>query len=218
MLAAEFKQTHGIELTGDAVALQRLKEAAERAKIELSSAMSTDLNLPFLAVGPTGPVHLQRDLTRGELENLCKGLLGRLEGPCREALRLAHCTAADIDQVLLVGGMTRMPAVQERVIEIFGKEPSGVNPTRDRGHGRRRHRRRRAAGGHPARYAHSALGKLSSDPGEIRHDRGQPGLPHRGRRRRASDTRGPVRARRSADPGGSAACGCRSRWTSTCWP
>ncbi|HTM22391.1 MAG TPA: molecular chaperone DnaK [Kofleriaceae bacterium] len=128
-LTAEFQQNHSLDLTGDAVALQRLKEAAERAKIELSSAMSTDLNLPFLAVGPGGPVHLQRDLSRGELETLCKGLLGRLEGPCREALRMAHCTPADIDQVLLVGGMTRMPAVQERVIQIFGKEPSkGVNP------------------------------------------------------------------------------------------
>ena len=129
MLVGEFRERHGVDLATDAVALQRLKEASERAKIELSSAMSTDLNLTFLAVGTSGPVHLQRDLTRSELETLCKGLLARLEGPCREALRMAQCTPADIDQVLLVGGMTRMPAVQERVIQIFGKEPSkGVNP------------------------------------------------------------------------------------------
>ncbi len=129
LLATEFETSHGIELRGDPVALQRLKEAAERAKSELSSAMSTDINLPFIAAGAMGPVHLQRELTRGELESTCRTLLQALEEPCHGALRDARCTAADIDQVLLVGGMTRMPAVQERVVQIFGKAPSkGVNP------------------------------------------------------------------------------------------
>jgi len=129
LLAAEFEDAHQIDLLLDQVALQRLKEAAERAKVELSSAMTTDINLPFLAAGPSGPVHLQREISRGEFENQVKDLLEGLEAPCREALKHAHCSAEDIDQVLLVGGMTRVPAVQERVVEIFGKSPSkGVNP------------------------------------------------------------------------------------------
>jgi molecular chaperone DnaK len=129
LLAAEFLAQHGLDLKGDAVALQRLKEAAEQAKIELSSSMNTDVNLPFIAIGATGPMHLARTLARGELERACKDLLVRLDAPCRIALDAARCTAADIDQVLLVGGMTRMPAVQERVIEIFGKHPhKAVNP------------------------------------------------------------------------------------------
>ncbi len=129
LLAEEFHGRQGVDLHQDAVALQRLKEACERAKIELSAAMTTDINLPFLAVDASGPLHLQRDITRGELEGVCRPLLARLEAPCRRALEQAHCQPGDIDQVLLVGGMTRMPAVQERVVEIFGKEPSkGVNP------------------------------------------------------------------------------------------
>jgi molecular chaperone DnaK len=128
-LAREFEQQHHIDLHQDAVALQRLKEAAERAKIELSSAMTTDINLPFLAAGDAGPVHLQREVTRGEFETLCKELLHRLERPVASALAFAHVAASDIDQVLLVGGMSRMPAVQQRVVEIFGQEPSkNVNP------------------------------------------------------------------------------------------
>jgi molecular chaperone DnaK len=129
LLADEFQQQHGIDLRNDSVALQRLKEAGERAKIELSSAMTTDVNLPFIAAGLSGPVHLMRELERGQLERACKALLEKLEAPCRKALEQAHCTAADIDQVLLVGGMTRMPAVQERAERIFGKPGSkGVNP------------------------------------------------------------------------------------------
>jgi molecular chaperone DnaK len=129
VLAREFEAQHGLDLLGDPVALQRLKEAAERAKIELSSALTTDINLPFLAAGAGGPVHLQRELSRGELESICRDLIGRLEAPCRHALKEAHVTAAEVDQVLLVGGMTRMPAVAARVVEIFGKPPSkGVNP------------------------------------------------------------------------------------------
>jgi molecular chaperone DnaK len=128
-LAKDFLKHHDIDLRKDSVALQRLKEAAERAKIELSSAMTTDINLPFIAAGPSGPMHLQREVSRGEFESLSRPLLERLEAPCRKALTEAHCSADDIDQVLLVGGMSRMPAVQERVVQIFGKAPSkGVNP------------------------------------------------------------------------------------------
>jgi molecular chaperone DnaK len=129
LLAAEFALEHNIDLRTDSVALQRLKEAAERAKIELSSAMTTDVNLPFIAAGPAGPLHLMRELDRGQLERACKALLDRLDAPCQTALADAHCSPADIDQVLLVGGMSRMPAVQERAVGIFGKQPSkGVNP------------------------------------------------------------------------------------------
>src|SRR5690242_16502789 len=130
LLADDFiSQNPGMDLRSDSVALQRLKEAAERAKIELSSAMTTDVNLPFIAAGPNGPVHLMRELQRGQLERACKSLLDRLEAPCHKALSNAHCNPADIDQVLLVGGMTRMPAVQERAVRIFGKPASkNVNP------------------------------------------------------------------------------------------
>ncbi|HEX7843243.1 MAG TPA: molecular chaperone DnaK [Kofleriaceae bacterium] len=129
LLADEFQAEHGINLRDDSVALQRLKEAAERAKIELSSAMTTDVNLPFIAAGANGPVHLMRELERGQLERACRHLVDRLDAPCQRALADAHCTPADIDQVLLVGGMSRMPAVQERAVQIFGKPASrGVNP------------------------------------------------------------------------------------------
>jgi molecular chaperone DnaK len=130
MLADEFASTNNnLDLRSDSVALQRLKEAAERAKIELSSAMTTDINLPFIAAGPSGPVHLMREFERGQLERACRVLLDRLDAPCRKALEDAHCTPADIDQVILVGGMTRMPVVQERAERIFGKPGSkGVNP------------------------------------------------------------------------------------------
>jgi molecular chaperone DnaK len=129
LLCDEFHAQQGTDLRKDAVALQRLKEAAERAKIELSSSMTTDVNLPFIAVGAGGPVHLMRELSRGEVERACRSLLGRLEDPCEKAMSMAHVIASDIDQVLLVGGMSRMPAVQERVVQIFGRAPSkGVNP------------------------------------------------------------------------------------------
>jgi molecular chaperone DnaK len=129
LLADEFMAEHGINLREDKVALQRLKETAERAKIELSAAMTTDINLPFIAAGPAGPLHLMRELQRGQLERACRHLIDRLDAPCHTCLRDAHCTPADIDQVLLVGGMTRMPAVQERAVQIFGKPASrGVNP------------------------------------------------------------------------------------------
>src|SRR5262245_32539264 len=129
LIADGFAGEHSVDLRRDAVALQRLKEAAERAKIELSSSMTTDVNLPFIAVGSGGPLHLMRELSRGEVERAVRPLLERLDAPCRKALADARTAAEDIDQVLLVGGMTRMPAVQERVVAIFNKPPSkGVNP------------------------------------------------------------------------------------------
>ncbi len=128
-LADEFKKDQGIDLRNDRMALQRLKEAAEKAKCELSTAMETDINLPFVTADQSGPKHLNMKLSRAKLEMLVADLLDRLEGPCTTALRDAGLATKDIDEVILVGGMIRMPAVQERVKKLFGKEPhKGVNP------------------------------------------------------------------------------------------
>ncbi|WP_414464347.1 molecular chaperone DnaK [Hyphomicrobium sp. DY-1] len=128
-LADEFKKEQGIDLRSDKLALQRLKEAAEKAKIELSSAPSTEVNLPFITADATGPKHLTMKLTRAKLESLVDGLINRTKGPCEKALKDAGLKAAEIDEVVLVGGMTRMPKVQEVVKQLFGKEPhKGVNP------------------------------------------------------------------------------------------
>jgi molecular chaperone DnaK len=128
-LADEFKKDQGIDLRNDKMALQRLKEAAEKAKIELSTSVQTDVNLPFITADASGPKHLDLKITRAKLESLVGELLDKLEQPCRMALKDAGFSAADINEVILVGGMTRMPAVQERVKRIFGKEPNkGVNP------------------------------------------------------------------------------------------
>jgi molecular chaperone DnaK len=128
-LADEFKKDQGIDLRRDRMALQRLKEAAEKAKCELSSSMETDINLPFITADQQGPKHLNMKLTRSKLEALCSDLIDRTEEPCRQALKDAGLSAGDIHEVILVGGMTRMPAVQERVKKLFGKEPHrGVNP------------------------------------------------------------------------------------------
>lgn len=128
-LADEFKKEQGIDLRKDTMALQRLKEAAEKAKHELSSAMETDINLPFITADASGPKHMNLKITRAKFESLCANLLKRLEEPCRVALRDAGLSASDVGEVILVGGMTRMPAVQARVKEIFGKEASkSVNP------------------------------------------------------------------------------------------
>jgi molecular chaperone DnaK len=128
-LADEFKKDQGIDLRKDRMALQRLKEAAEKAKCELSSSMETDINLPFITADQQGPKHLNMKLTRSKLEALCADLIDRTEGPCRQAMKDAGLSAGDIQEVILVGGMTRMPAVQERVKKIFGKDPhKGVNP------------------------------------------------------------------------------------------
>lgn len=128
-LAEEFKKEHGVDLREDKMALQRLKEAAEKAKCELSTTMETEINLPFITADASGPKHLVMKLTRAKLEALCEDLIERLVAPCETALKDAGLTPADIDEVILVGGMTRMPRVQQKVKEIFGKEPhKGVNP------------------------------------------------------------------------------------------
>jgi molecular chaperone DnaK len=128
-LADEFKKDQGIDLRNDKMALQRLKEAAEKAKMELSSSMETDVNLPFITADASGPKHLNIKITRAKLEALVSDLLDKLENPCRTALKDSALAAKDINEVILVGGMTRMPAVQERVKKIFEKEPhKGVNP------------------------------------------------------------------------------------------
>jgi molecular chaperone DnaK len=128
-VADEFKKEQGIDLRSDKMALQRLKEGSEKAKCELASSMETDINLPFITADASGPKHLNIKLTRAKLESICSSLLKKLTGPCKTALKDAGLSASDIDDVILVGGMTRMPAVQEKVKEIFGKEPNkGVNP------------------------------------------------------------------------------------------
>ena len=128
-LADEFKKETGIDLKNDRLALQRLKEAAEKAKIELSSTAQTDVNLPFITADATGPKHLNIKLTRAKLESIVEDLIERTVEPCRKALKDAGLSASDVNEVILVGGMTRMPKVQEKVKEIFGKEPhKGVNP------------------------------------------------------------------------------------------
>ncbi|MDB5667942.1 MAG: dnaK [Alphaproteobacteria bacterium] len=128
-LADEFKKQEGIDLRSDRLALQRLKEGAERAKIELSSAQTTEVNLPFITADQNGPKHLVKAITRADLERLVGDLIKRTLEPCRKALEDAGVKSADIDEVVLVGGMTRMPRVREVVKEFFGKEPhTGVNP------------------------------------------------------------------------------------------
>jgi len=128
-LATEFKKEQGIDLTKDKLALQRLKESAEKAKIELSSATQTDINLPYITADASGPKHLALKLTRAKYEALVDDLVQRTVEPCRKALKDAGLAAGQIDEVILVGGMTRMPKVQEIVKQFFGKEPhKGVNP------------------------------------------------------------------------------------------
>jgi len=128
-LASEFKKDQGIDIRNDKMALQRLKEAAEKAKMELSTSVETDVNLPFITADASGPKHLNIKLTRAKLEALIGDLLDKLEKPCRIALKDSKLSTGDINEVILVGGMTRMPAVQDRVKKIFGKDPhKGVNP------------------------------------------------------------------------------------------
>lgn len=128
-IADEFNKEQGIDLRGDKMALQRLKEAAEKAKCELSTSMETDINLPFITADQSGPKHMNLKLSRAKLESICADLLAKLEAPCRTALKDAGLSASDIDEVILVGGMTRMPSVQAKVEGFFGKAPNkGVNP------------------------------------------------------------------------------------------
>src|SRR5947208_5518637 len=128
-IAGEFKKEHGIDLQKDRMALQRLKEAAEKAKCELSTTLQTEINLPFITADASGPKHLVLTLTRAKLEALVADLVERTLGPCRQAMQDAGVTPKEIDEVILVGGQTRMPQVQEAVKQLFGKEPhQGVNP------------------------------------------------------------------------------------------
>ena len=128
-LMEQFKETSGVDLTGDPVGLQRVREAAEKAKHELSTVTETEIHLPFLAITAEGPQHLMASLSRAQLEGLVEDLVKRLDEPCRAALRDARMGPKELSAVILVGGMTRMPRVQEKVAEIFGMEPErGVNP------------------------------------------------------------------------------------------
>lgn len=128
-LLVEFKKTEGIDLSKDKAAVQRLKEAAEKAKIELSTTNESEINLPFITADASGPKHFTYTLTRAKLEQMVSALIDRTAGPCQAALKDAGLTKSDIDEVILVGGMTRMPAVQAKVESIFGKKPlQGVNP------------------------------------------------------------------------------------------
>ncbi len=128
-LVAEFRRDQGIDLTKDPMAMQRLREAAEKAKIELSTSQSTDVNLPYVTADQSGPKHMNLKLSRAKFEQLVEDLVDRSIGPCRQALADSGLTAADIDEVVLVGGSTRVPLVQKRVKELFGKEPNrSVNP------------------------------------------------------------------------------------------
>jgi len=128
-IIAEFKREEGIDLGKDRMALQRLKEAAEKAKMELSTVMETDINLPFVTANETGPKHLALKLTRAKFETLVEDLLQKTIGPSKQALIDAGITAKEIDEVVLVGGSTRIPRVQQIVRDLFGKEPhKGVNP------------------------------------------------------------------------------------------
>src|SRR5215469_16845650 len=125
----EFKKEHGIDITDDKAAMQRLRDEAEKAKIELSTAQEVDINLPFLTADAEGPKHFEHKLTRAKLESLVADLIDKTVAPCEKALKDAKLAAKDIDAVVLVGGMTRMPAVQQKVKQIFGKDPNrGVNP------------------------------------------------------------------------------------------
>ena len=133
-MADEFKKEHRIDLRNDRLALQRLKEAAEKAKIELSSTMQTEINLPFITADASGPKHLTMKISRAKLEQLVEDLIQKTVEPCKKALQDAGLKAGDINEVILVGGMTRMPKVVETVKQFFGKEPhKGVNPGRGRG-------------------------------------------------------------------------------------
>ena len=128
-LITEFRRETGIDLANDRMALQRLRDAAERAKVELSSVVETEINLPFITADASGPQHLVKSLTRGRFEQLVRNLIDRTAGPCQQALADSGVPANQIDEVIMVGGMSRMPAVQEKVKEIFGREPNrNVNP------------------------------------------------------------------------------------------
>ena len=207
-LAAEFKRDQGIDLTQDKMALQRLYEAAEKAKIELSSAQETQINLPFITADASGPKHLDVRLTRAKLNELAGSLIERVVGPVRQAMDDAKDKGVkEIDHVVLVGGMTRMPAVQEKVKELTGKEPHrGVNPDEVVAVGAaiqagvlgRRRQGRPAARRHPAHPRHRDQGRRDDQADRAQHDdpdaqvgglldrRGQPAVAWRSTSSRAS--------------------------------
>ena len=159
-LADEFQKEQGIDLRKDKLALQRLKESAEKAKIELSSAMQTEINLPFITADATGPKHLTLRLTRAKFEALVDDLIQKTVEPCRQALKDAGLSAAEINEVVLVGGMTRMPKVQEVVKQLFGKEPHKGQSRRSPAIGRRQSGRR--AAGSTSRTAAARRGSRSA--------------------------------------------------------
>lgn len=128
-LVGEFKKEQGIDITKDPMALQRVREAAEKAKVELSSSLQTDINLPYLTMDQSGPKHMNMKLSRSKLESLVDSLIRKTVGPCEKAMKDAGVKASDVGDVILVGGMSRMPKVQETVRKIFGRAPSkNVNP------------------------------------------------------------------------------------------
>ena len=197
-LVDEFKKEQGVDLKNDVLALQRLKEAAEKAKIELSSSQQTEINLPYITADASGPKHLAMKITRAKLESLVEDLIERTIEPCHIAIKDAGVKLADIADVILVGGMTRMPKVQEKVKEFFGKEPrKDVNPDeavavgaaiqggvlQGEVQGRAAARRDAAVAGHrnPGRRDDQADQEEHHDP-----DQGQPGVLHR---RRQPDAR-----------------------------
>ena len=160
-LIQEFRQETGIDLGSDRMALQRLRDAAERAKIELSSTLETEINLPFITADASGPQHLVKSLSRARLEQLVGSLIDQTAAPCRQAITDSGLPASEIDEVILVGGMTRMPAVQEKVKAIFGKEPSrSVNPDEAVALAPPSGRRARRRG-----WGHCPAGRYSPDPG-----------------------------------------------------
>ena len=197
-VADEFKRESGIDLRSDRMALQRLKEAAEKAKIELSTVMQTEINLPFITADASGPKHLQMNLTRSKLEQLAGDLIERTIEPCRQALDDAKLKPEDIGEVVLVGGMTRMPAVQEAVRKFFGREPhKGVNPDEVVAIGAAIQAGvlGGAGEGHPA-AGRDPADAVDRDAGRRRHadDRAQH-APSRPRRRRSSRPRPTCRPR-----------------------
>src|SRR6266702_878044 len=174
-MVAEFKKDQGIDLSQDKMALQRLYEAAEKAKIELSSTMTTQINLPFVTATQEGPKHLDLQLTRAKLNELTAELLARTVGPTKQALEDAGIDKSKIDHVILVGGMTRMPAVQEKVKELIGKDPhKGVNPDEVVAVGAARQAADRGVLRHRRQRDHKRVGEGS------RH-RQRAADPHRGR-------------------------------------
>ena len=201
-LADEFRKEQGIDLRKDKLALQRLKEAAEKAKIELSSSKETEVNLPFITADASGPKHLVMKLIRAKLEALVDDLISRTLEPCRAALKDAGVTAGEINEVILVGGMTRMPKVIEAVKQFFGKEPArNVNPDEvvaigaavqgARAEGRRQGRA--AARRHPAVAGHRDAGRRVHPADRAQHhdpDQEEPGVLHRGRQPAGGDHQG----------------------------